>query len=55
MEVPGELHAPAFLLPGKEPPGTHCIGGWAGPGAGLNAENRTPAFRPVARSVQQLS
>jgi hypothetical protein len=25
------------LPPGKEPPGTHCIGGWVGPRAGLDA------------------
>jgi hypothetical protein len=23
--------------PGKEPPGTHWIGGWVGPSAGLDA------------------
>jgi hypothetical protein len=31
MEVSGQLHAPAALPPGKEPPGTHWIGGWVGP------------------------
>jgi hypothetical protein len=36
MEVSGQLHAPATLLPGKEPPGTHWIGGWVGPRAGLD-------------------
>jgi hypothetical protein len=31
MEVRCQLHAPAALLPEKEPPTrTHCIGGWAG-------------------------
>jgi len=30
--VCGQLHAP-----GKEPPGTHWIGGWVGPRAGLDA------------------
>ena len=35
MRVGGELHAPAALPPGKRP-GTHCIGGWVGPRAGLD-------------------
>ena len=30
----GQRHAPAALPPGKRP-GTHCIGGWVGPRAGL--------------------
>jgi hypothetical protein len=29
--VSGQLHAPAALPPGKEPPGTNLIGGWTGP------------------------
>jgi len=33
--VGGQRHAPAALLPGKRP-GTQCIGGWAGPRAGLD-------------------
>jgi hypothetical protein len=39
MEVGGQLHAPAVLPPppGKRP-GTHCIGGWVGPRAGLDTE-----------------
>jgi hypothetical protein len=28
------------LPPGKEPPGTHCTGGWVDPRAGLEAEVR---------------
>jgi hypothetical protein len=28
------------LAPGKGPPGTHYIGGWAGPRAGLDTEVR---------------
>jgi len=35
MEVSGQLHAPAALLPRKESPGTHWIGGWVGPRAGI--------------------
>jgi len=34
MEVSGQLHTLAALLPGKEPH-THCIGGWMYPRAGL--------------------
>jgi hypothetical protein len=32
----GQLHAQAALPPGKEPPGTHWIGGWVGPRAGMD-------------------
>jgi hypothetical protein len=35
MEVSGQLHSPATLPPGKEPLGTHWVGGWMGPSAGL--------------------
>jgi hypothetical protein len=34
--VSGQLHAPAALPPGKESPGTHCIGGWVELSAGLD-------------------
>jgi len=33
--VDGQRHAPAALPPGKKP-GTHCIGGWVGPRAGVD-------------------
>jgi hypothetical protein len=32
-----QLHAPAALLSGKEPIGTHGIGIWVGPRVGLDA------------------
>jgi len=32
-----QLHDPAALLPGNDPPGIHWIGGWAGPRAVLDA------------------
>ena len=35
MKVGGQHHPPASLYPGKKP-GTHCIGGWVGPKAGLD-------------------
>jgi hypothetical protein len=34
MGVGGQLHAPAALPPGKRS-GTHCVGDWVGPRAGL--------------------
>jgi hypothetical protein len=53
MEVSGELHAPAALLPGKEPPRTHWIGGWGGPesrsGRGGEEKNVT-GFIPKLQS-----
>jgi hypothetical protein len=42
MEVHGgrggiaPTHSPRFT-PGERTPGTHCIGGWVGPRAGLDA------------------
>jgi len=61
MEVSGQLHAPATLLPGKVH-GINCIGGWVGtrshsgrsgeeenaqPPPGMNP--RTPIVQPVAQ------
>jgi hypothetical protein len=34
MVVGGQRHAPTALPAGKGP-GTHCVGGWVGPKAGL--------------------
>jgi hypothetical protein len=31
MELSGQLHAPAVLPPGKQVPGTHCVGSWIDP------------------------
>jgi hypothetical protein len=36
LEVSGQLHAPPALPPEKEHPGTHWIGRWVGPRAGLD-------------------
>jgi hypothetical protein len=36
MKVSGQLHAPAALPRGKKSPGTHWIGGWVDPRAGLD-------------------
>jgi hypothetical protein len=35
MRVGGQRDAPAALPPGKRP-GTHCVGGWVSPRAGLD-------------------
>jgi hypothetical protein len=55
MGVGGQNHAPAALTPGKRP-GTHCIGGWVGPRAGLDGcwKSRPPqGFDP--RTVQLVA
>jgi hypothetical protein len=51
----GQLHAPAALPPGNRP-GTHCIGGWVGPRAGLDGceiSRPPPGFDP--RTVQPVA
>jgi hypothetical protein len=68
MEVSGQLHAPATLPPRKRAPGTHCIRGWVGPRAVLDAvvkrnnfqpppgmDLRTPIIQPVAQRYAELS
>jgi hypothetical protein len=35
MRVGGQRHAPGALPPGNRP-GTHCVGDWVGPRAGLD-------------------
>jgi hypothetical protein len=53
--VGGQLHAPAALPPGNRP-GTHCIGGWVGPRAGLDGCEKSrppPGFDP--RTVQPVA
>jgi hypothetical protein len=59
MGVRGQHHAPAALFPRRKDPGTHWIGGWVGPRAGLDAEargkniclcrDRTPVVQSVVR------
>jgi hypothetical protein len=55
----GWNHAPAALHPGKEPPGTHWIGGWAGHITGLNDVEKRKfltlpglELRPLCRPAQ---
>jgi hypothetical protein len=37
MEMSGQLHASAVLLPGERFTDIHWIGGWVGPTAGIDA------------------
>jgi hypothetical protein len=55
MRVGCQLHAPAALPLGKRP-GTHFIGGWVGPRAGLDGCGKSrppPGFDP--RTVQPVA
>jgi hypothetical protein len=36
MAAVSQLHASTVLTPGERAPGTHWIGGWVGPGTGLD-------------------
>jgi hypothetical protein len=57
MEMRSQLLAPAALLSGEIVLSTHWIGGWVGPGVGLDAvakrktsapaENRSPVVQPI--------
>jgi len=48
MRVGGQRHAPAVLHPGKRA-GTHRIGGWVGPRAGLDECGK---FRPPHTGIR---
>jgi hypothetical protein len=52
-EVSGQLHAPAALLPGKQP-STHWIGGWLGPRASLDDLEKRKFFTLPALELQPL-
>jgi hypothetical protein len=55
MGVSGQRHAPAALCPrGKDPPGTHCTGGWVGPRAGADTEVRGKILLPLPE-IEPLS
>ena len=47
MGVGGQRHALAALPP--ETPGTHCIGGWVGPRAGLDGCGKPLLHRIITR------
>ena len=59
MEVSGQRHAPADLLPGKKL-GTHCIGGWVSPvpvwmgtiNLALNRDSIPHTETPMARRLR---
>jgi hypothetical protein len=47
MGVSGQCHAPAALYTRGKDPGTHWIGGWVGPRAGLDAGARRKSSAPA--------
>jgi hypothetical protein len=58
----GQLHAPAALPPGKQPPNTHWIGGWVVPRTGLDDVEKRKFFtvpglelRPLGRPALILT
>jgi hypothetical protein len=50
MELSDQLHAPAALLPGETASGSHWLGGWVDPRAGLDAPASTKNRAPVTYS-----
>jgi hypothetical protein len=50
MGVSGQIHASAALYPWGKVPGTHWIGGWVGPRAGLDAGARRKILSPCRGS-----
>jgi hypothetical protein len=51
MRVGGEPNAPAASLPGKRP-GTHRIGGWVDPSAGLDKRRKSYSHRDKISEIQ---
>jgi hypothetical protein len=45
MGVGGQRHATPLPLYPRERPGTHCIGGWVGPRAGLDGCGKSHPHR----------
>jgi len=46
----GQRHAPAALYPRERTAGTHWTGGWVGPRAGLDIEDRGKILCPCRES-----
>jgi len=57
MDVSGQLHAPPPLPPEEIAPGTHWLGVWVSPRAGLDAVARKNKshYRPLSRSEPRSS
>jgi hypothetical protein len=57
MEVSDQLHAPTALLLRERAPGTHWIGYWVGPRAGLDVVKNSHALPrlklPIIQTVAQ--
>jgi len=55
MEMGGQRHAAAALLPGKRP-GMHCVGSWVGPTAGLDGCKKSRPHRDsIPRTVKPVA
>jgi hypothetical protein len=50
MEVSGHLHAPAALPPMERATGTHWMGDWVGPRAGLDTVSKRKVPSPRRES-----
>jgi hypothetical protein len=54
MEASIQLHDPIAFFSEEEAPGMHCIGGWMGPVAGLNAVEKKKIL-PLPESTSSSS
>jgi hypothetical protein len=48
MGMSGQRHAPSAPNPRVKDHGTHCTGGWVGPGVGLDTEARGKSLASAA-------
>jgi len=49
----GQIEVPAGLSPGKRP-GTHCVGGWVGPRAGMDGSGKSRPHRDTIPGPSSL-